>query len=545
MAGTIQSEGTPAGFGALQQFIGTVNLRQLILLIGLAASVAAGITAVLWLRGPDYQSLFASLPDQEAAAVAEALEAAGVDYRLDGRGGGVLVAADELYAARLKLAAEGLPRSSASGFDLLDEQPSFGVSQFMESARYQRAMELELARTIVGLAPVANARVHLALPKPSVFVRDARTASASVTVQLHAGRQLLAEQIGAITYLVASSVPDLEPGQVTVVDQQGVLLSGRQEDPLASASDRQFEQARRLESAYVRRIHDLLAPVVGAEAVRAQVDADLDFTAVEETRESFDPERSVLRSEQVDQSERRNLQPGEGGAPGALSNQPPEAGTLAPAGEQTPGERRETNSQTTRNYEVDKTVSHIRRPLGEVERLTVAVVVDDWRRMDADGNAVREPLAEAELQRLQQLVEQAVGFDAARGDRISVINQSFQSPELLEPLPEPSLLSRPWLRELMRQGLLALVLLVLGFAVVRPTLRSLTRGLPGLPTGDTPALPAPARRLEGPVATPAREMTFEGSGLSFDQKLQAVRSLASQDPGRVAQVVKSWVREDG
>ncbi len=307
-------------------------VRQVISLFGVAGAVAAGLAVFLWSQTPQFTLLYADMSAAEAAEVAEALQAADIDYKLSGSG--VMVAESELHDARLQLASQGLPQSAAAGMEMMQEQSSFGVSQFMESARYQHALEAELARTIASLGAVREARVHLALPKQTAFIRDNKGASASVLLQLFGGRVLEADQASAIVHLVASSVPNLIASDVTLIDQHGRLLSSGNEQEAGAQAATQFKYSRRLEETYKQRIEDLLTPLVGAGRVRAEVVADIDFTYTEETRESFDPARAVVRSEQISE----DLTTGSGslarGIPGALSNQPPEvaaAGTNAAA----------------------------------------------------------------------------------------------------------------------------------------------------------------------------------------------------------------------
>ncbi|MDY6941641.1 MAG: flagellar basal-body MS-ring/collar protein FliF [Pseudomonadota bacterium] len=553
------------------------GVRQAGLLVGLAASIAAGVMLVLWINQPDYRLLFAGLTDQEAAEVIQALDSSGIPYRMGAGPGAVMVPPDKVYESRMKLAAQGLPQSSGRGFDSLQESQSIGTSQFMENARYHRALEEELARTIASLQPVQTARVHLALPKQSVFVRDRKTPSATVVVQLYPGRRLEKGQVAAITHTVASSIPELEAGRVTVVNQLGDLLTSPEQFRDVQMSERQFEYTRRLEEGYVRRIESLLIPILGTDKARAQVTAELDFTLVEETRESFNPDQSAIRSEQ--QSEERRTYPlNPEGVPGALSNQPPGPGVTETLDEvvgtddnPTRTARIPVNSsvRSVRNYEVDKTISRIKQPTGRINRLSVAVVVDDWERVDDEGEPLRVPLTEEELSRITTLVKEAVGFSAERGDSLNVINQSFRTVDDLEPMPAAPIWQQPWARDLVRQAIVAIVLLVLGFGVLRPLLRSLLQPAAG-------ALAAPAARvapggqlaLGGSQPSAAAQAYLEGEGgvtaemlaqedetpdeavaaiqraLSFEKKMEAVRSLATEDPKRVAQVVKGWLAKD-
>src|SRR6185437_1587395 len=306
------------------------SLRPLLLLVGIAMAVAAGVTVVLWSRGPTYSLLYANLGTEDQAQITQALEAAQIPYRIQPGSNSIEVSVERLNDARLKLAGQGLPEGGG-GFAMMDKDPGFGVSQFMENARYQHALEAELARTIAALRPVEGARVHLAVPRQSAFVRDRKGASASVFLQLKQGRRLEQEQIQAIVNLVASSIPDLEANQVTVVDQQGRLLSSPEGHDQFAIRDQQYDMIHRLEDDYAQRIEALLAPLVGAGRVRAQVVAQMDMAVTEEAREQYRPESQIVRSEQTSEQTSRDGAGGQG-VPGALSNQPPAGGVALPPG---------------------------------------------------------------------------------------------------------------------------------------------------------------------------------------------------------------------
>ncbi|MGH8142776.1 MAG: flagellar basal-body MS-ring/collar protein FliF, partial [Steroidobacteraceae bacterium] len=306
-----------------------VNLRPVLLLLGIAAAVAVGITVVMWWKGPDWSLLYGSLSDTDESSVVQALQTAGIQYKLDDTNGAVMVPAERVHDARLQLAAQGLPAGKSDGFALISKDPGFGVSQFMENARYQYALESELQQTIASLQAVKAARVQLALPQQSAFISDRRPASASVLLQLRAGSRLSPEQVSAIVHLVASSVPELDADNVTVVDQEGRLLSSPKSGDAAIASE-QFDAEHRIEDSYSQHIEELLTPLVGAGRVRAQVTVDLNSNASEQASEQYQPNSAIVRSEQT--SEQVTVPgSGTGGIPGALTNQPPAGGTIAPA----------------------------------------------------------------------------------------------------------------------------------------------------------------------------------------------------------------------
>jgi len=536
------------------------GIKPLLMLIGVAAAVAAGVSVVLWSQGPSYSLLFGNLSEADKAQVMTSLEQAGIKARLDPASGAVQVPSESVNEARMKLAAKGLPE--AGGYSLMDKDPGFGVSQFMESARYQHAVETELGRTIASLKQVEGARVHLAVPQQSAFVRDRRQASASVFLQLKAGRRLEHEQVSSIINLVASSVPELDAKQVTVIDSQGRLLSSPEKDGESALREQQMEATRRLEEDYAQRIESLLAPLLGNGRVRAQVVAQVDNSATEEAREQYRPESQILRSEQT--NEENNRQGGAAaGVPGALTNQPPQGGVAAqpsntvqtgataPGAPQTPAATAAANTpensskQATRNYEIDRTVAYTKNPGGKLQRLSVAVLVDNLRTTDKDGTVTETPISEEQLMRLKTLVKDAVGFDERRGDTVSVINQPFlNDPVAVPEIDQVPLMEQPMVRDMARLGAGVIIVTLLLVFVVRPLIRNLTANSRQIvmPAPDIAALPLP---VEPPVAeaNPAR-LPLPMPGIPFEQQLDQAKSIVNQDAPRVAQVLKEWVQND-
>lgn len=524
------------------------NLKPLLMLVGIAAAVAAGVGVVLWSQEPNYSLLFGKLGPQDAAQIAQALESNGVPYKLDSVTGAITVPSKHVHDARLKLAGQGLPENDG-GFAVLSKNPGLGVSQFMEGARYQHALEMELARTIANLQAIEAARVHLAMPRQSAFIRDRRPPSASVFLQMKPGRRLESQQVTAIVNLVASSIPELDARQVTVVDQQGRLLSSPDGDDELAARDKQLELARAMEERYTQRVEQLLAPLVGPGRVRAQVVADVELSTIEEAREQYRPESQIVRSEQSAEETSRNGA-GPQGVPGALTNQPPAAGmALAPGAtgiaapgaagqgqpEMAPAPPDNVSRQSTRNYEIDRTVAYTRQPAGRLKRLTVAVLVDNQRTVAEDGTIGETPLSSEQLENMTRLVKDAVGFDETRGDSVNVVNAAFRGePEMqpieIEPMP---LWERPLIRDIAKllAGLIALIVLVL--AVLRPLVRGLL-GPPRVPEAPAP-LPPPADLAEGELV---------GRPIGYEERIEQARALVNQDPARVAQVVKTWVGKD-
>ena len=516
-------------------------VRQVLSLIGVAGAVAAGFAVVLWSQTPQFTQLYSDMSTAEAAEVAQALQSADIDYKMAGNGS-VMVAESQLHDARLQLASMGLPQGVSAGMDLMQEQSSFGVSQFMESARYQHALEAELARTIASIGAVREARVHLALPKQTAFIRDNKGASASVLLQLFGGRVLESDQASAIVHLVASSVPNLATGDVTLIDQHGRLLSAGDEQAAGAQAATQFKYSRRLEETYKQRIEDLLTPLVGAGRIRAEVVADIDFTYTEETRESFDPARAVVRSEQVSEDQSTGVAALVGGIPGALSNQPPEASGVdagAVASESQQVEPKNSSRSSVRNYEVDRTIRHTRPQSGAIRKLSVAVLIDDNPVVDDEA---RSALTDQDLERYTALVKEAVGFDEQRGDSVVVLNETFLAEAPVEEAPPPALWERPELRDIAKQVLGAILVLVIAFGIVRPMLRGVVAGGTGAPgeylgrAGDlTGGMQSEQLRGGGTAAL---------AGPNYDEKVAAAKNITGNDPARVAQVVKKWVSAD-
>lgn len=526
-------------------------VKQILFLLAIAASIAVGGWVLMWSQTPSYQVLFSNMAPKESSEVVEVLQQMNVDYKLDPATGALMVPAGDVQSLRMKLAAEGLPHSTAIGMEMLNQDQGFGTSQFIERARYQRALEEELSRSITELNTVRSARVHLAIPKQSVFVRDRKSPTASVVVNLFSGRTMEKGQVAAITHMVASSVPNMTNSDVTIVDQRGNLLTQPERETGVAMSDSQLEYTQKVEQLYISRIEDILAPIVGMNGVRAQVAADVDFTMTEQTQESYNPDLTALRSEQV-REEARTGSVGVGGVPGALSNQPP-GGGVAP--EQTSSDEEGASSTTatpksssksaTRNYELDRTISHTRAAPGEIRKLSVAVLVDERRSVDAEGNVVSAPLSEAEMTRINALVMDAIGFNKARGDSLNIVNAPFVAPEALEPLPEKPIWEQAWVWTVAKQVGGALVVLFLIFGVIRPAFRDMSK------------VPAQARRDGGDDGMTAQQALSSSGGVSseeiaklakgsdqMEEQLTNVRSLVQQDPALVAQVVKNWTAGD-
>ncbi|MBK1721317.1 flagellar basal-body MS-ring/collar protein FliF [Thiocystis violacea] len=540
--------------------------RQVALIGMIAGGVVAAVAILFWALKPSYAPIFGQMESAEAAQVMQALTQLGVPYKVDNLTGRVEIPQQRIAETRLLLAGQGLPKSTDIGFELLQQDAGFGTSRLIEGARYQRALEGELGRSVAALDPVESARVHIAKAERSVFVRERTPPSASVVVHLKGGRSLTDAQVGAIVHLVSSSVPELTPERVTVVDQTGRLLTLDDKDEGNTLSLDNLDYTHRVEASYADRVQALLTPIVGRDRVRVQVAADLDFSRVERTEETFDPDRTAVRSEQSNEEERIGNDPAAGGIPGALTNQPPQGGTVgeraaANASPLVPSSR---SQQTTRNYEVDRTIAHVQETPGGIQRLTAAVVVDYQDEVNDAGEPVRVPRSEAELETIRALVREAIGFKEARGDSIRVSSASFV-PESAD-ADGVEFWTETWFLELVKVvgGFLTALLVLL--LVVRPGIRQLM---------PQPEPPEEQAALEADGEHPAltdqsgSDSDEEGDGegeelvaLSHqpsaigslmgpkgaDQQqldLEAVRQMVKEDPKRVVQVMKSWLAEDG
>jgi flagellar M-ring protein FliF len=526
-------------------------------LLGTAIAVVLAIMAAVWMwsQQPEYRVLFANMNDKDGGAITAALDQMGVPYRFSEGGTAILVPNENVHDARLKLAAQGLPKGGNVGFELMENQ-KLGVSQFHEQVNYQRSLEGELARSIESVAQVASARVHLALPKPSVFVREQQKPTASVLLNLQSGRALDIAQVMAITHLVASSVPELTHSNVTIVDQNGNLLSdlgknqGKQQlDP------NQLKYVLQVQQRIVKQVESLITPLVGEGNVRAEAAADIDFaqtdTAAEVYKPNSPPEPQAIRSQQT--SEAGNPGVTAAGVPGALTNQPPGA-AAAPIEGAPPADAAANGASSRRdsttNFEVDKTVRYEQKPMGSIKRLTVGVLVNYRRFVDAKtGKVTIKPLSAAEVAQINNLVREAMGYSQERGDTLNVTNAPFDGVDRPDP-PPPEI---PWWRdkekvmlakEISKFLVAAVILAYLFFKILRPMLRPLFRKLDEM-TSDPVPPPEPEPEDEDEAKAEAEKSQLEEMNAQqqqgYRENLQVAKNLAKEDPRIVANVVKAWV----
>ncbi|MDX9717988.1 flagellar basal-body MS-ring/collar protein FliF [Thauera sp. AutoDN2] len=533
----------------LQQALQNINALSQRQKIAAAAAIALAIAlvagALLWNRAPDYAVLFSNLDERDGGQIITALQQQNVPYRMSANGNAILVPQAQVHETRLRLAAEGLPKGGLAGFELMDGQ-KLGISQFNEQVNYQRALEGELSRTVQAIDAVAGARVHLAMPKQTAFLRDEQRPTASVMVNMRPGRVLNQSQVAGIVHLVSSSVPRMTADGVKIVDQNGSLLT-EQADPLmhAGLNARQLEYVRAMEKAFIERIENILIPMVGKDNFRAQVAADVDFDQVEQTAESYKPNPSpdqAIRSQQT--TEQINPLQGPQGVPGALTNQPPVPATApltAPpvaGGPGAAGAAVSSNRSAVLNYELDRSIQHIKQAVGQVKRLSVAVVVNNRTIPGTDGTPTSVPLTDDEISRITNLVREAVGYNADRGDSINVANSAFAQDGVEPALP---LWKDPEMVELGKEGLnwlLVLVALLLAyFGVIRPLLRTV---LPPPAKAETGAGAAGEEALE--EGEEGVRVTLSGEAEeSFEQRLERIRQLARDDPKTMANLMKNWM----
>lgn len=516
--------------------------------LGVAALIAVLAAITLWSSQGDYKVLYANLSDKDGGAIISQLSSMGVPYKYSEGGGAILVPSASVHDLRLKLASQGLPKGSVVGFELMDGA-KFGQTQFQERLTFQRGLEGELTRSITSMASVQNARVHLALPNQNGFFREQQKPSASVMLTLFPGRTLDRAQVAGIVHLVSSSVPELNPKAVSVLDQTGALLSGSPEENAAGLDAQQLQYVAQIESTFNKRILEILDPVVGRDNLRAQVTADVDFSRVESTSEEFRPNqgenaeaavRSMQRTEQTGQNGS-----GATGIPGATSNQPPVAATAPLTGASQPLQTAQgggaTNSTSRKdavtNYEVDKTVRVTRNATGTVRRLNAAVVVNHQTKTDAKGKTTTVPLTPEELAKLETLVREIVGYNEKRGDSVKVINAPFKVEQA--PVDDTPLWKQPQVLDILRTAVvpasLAIVALAIVFGLIRPALKAAqaekeTKGANLDVVADDEVLPVIEETKLAQIEAPRVSAHLDGA-----------RAFAKDNPAAVANIVRGWV----
>jgi len=557
----------------LREAFNRLNGQQKIgLAVALAAIIAVLVGAILWSQQPDFRILFSNLNEKDGGQIVASLEQQNIPHRLSASGT-IMVPANRVHEVRLKLATEGLPRGGMVGFELMENQ-KFGISQFAEQVNYQRGLEGELARTISSIGSVESARVHLAIPKPSVFVRESQQPTASVLLNLYPGRTLDGGQVAGITHLISSSVPQLQAGNVSILDQGGNLLSSLKSSLSEAGLDAtQLKYVRDIERSIIERIEEILKPVLGVGNYKVQIAADIDFSRSEQTAETFRPnaaaEAGAIRSQQS--NETASISQPVGGVPGALTNQPPvpatapltdpNVGGVANPAPRVPipgsinaaginaalnaaGQPLNTSKNSTINYELDRTIRHTKQGMGAVRRLTAAVVINHRKEIDSKtGQEAMKPLQEEQMKQINDLIREAMGFSQERGDSISIANAPFalvESADISLPLwKDPEVVNHAV--DILKYLVLLGIALLLYLKIVQPALKTMFpppadsqdkgafAGLPGAPgqvgiVGDDGELIEDAVKID-----------------HFGIKIQKARDLASTDPKAVANIIKDWM----
>ena len=525
--------------------------KQVSLVIALAATLSLAVGVVIWSQSSNYTLLFGSMDAKDLSEVVQTLDQENISYKIETKSGAILVPEESVHALRLKLATLGFPRQAATGYQILDIEQGFGISQFKETTRYHRALEGELAKSIRSLTSVKSARVMLGLPKRSVFVRKVQEPTASVVVQIYPGRGLNDEQVSAIVYLVSASIPNMKPKSVTLVDQQGNLLTSDQQVGGLSVSIKQLDYVRQIESTLSRRIIQLLSPVVGGvHKIRAQVTAELDFTQQEQTRENYEPNPDAIRSEQ--EVKEINRKEGPMGIPGALTNQPPRAGLAPEEGydhEKDPN-LKNSKEKKTKNYEIDRTVSHIKSSVGNIIKISVAVVIDDKLSEDEAGAEIRVPIGDEELAKYKRLVADSVGLDQARGDTLSIVNASFVHEK--EKYVGSEIWEEPWFWSLLKQLGAGLIILMLIFFVIKPMLRDLGKKeeftmeyFEDVPEDtdelkNSDEIANALEKMNEDVQETAEEV--EEDSKEDKELIEKVRAIVASEPKLASHIIKQWIQ---
>ncbi len=531
-------------------FFSGIN-RKILLALGIAAVIAVMTAFWLWSQEPKYRVLFSNYSNKDGGAIVAVLEQMNVPYKISDSGAAIMVPSDQVHQARLKLASMGLPKGGNVGFELLENQ-RFGVSQFVEQVNYQRALVGELERSIQAISVVENARVHLAIPKATVFLRDQQRPTASVLLKMQPGRLLEPQQVSAIIHLVASSVPNLPTENVSIVDQNGELLSDINKKNRPNQVDpSQLKYIEDLQRSIVNRVVAIITPIVGMQNVQAQASAEVDFATQEQAEEIYRPNKksdtAVIRSEQTNETSGASPAAASG-VPGALTNQPGANATAPVNGDPNgtvggvdPAATATTPSQknVTVNYEVDKTVKYSQKTTGGIKRLTVAVVVNEKQELDKDGKIISRALTEDEKKQVTDLAKQAMGYNEDRGDSLSVVNAAF-APVKVEEIGEVPIWRNSGYIEMAKDTAKLIMGLVVLLILYKKALKPMVAKL---------LAPAPARTdvYGAELSTPQNSdgQTLQIPAQGYQQNLHQAKLLAKENPKMVANVVTSWVSGNG
>jgi flagellar M-ring protein FliF len=527
----MKSTSTVSYLDNIRSLLQTGTMRQLFFMLGLAVSVALGIVLYMTIQEPIYRPLDYQVTQQNMSAIIDTLDKAGVQYKVNDRDGVIYVAAKDLQLAKLKLSASGIPKDDNFNYSFLNEQNSFGNSQFLENARYLRALEGDLSKTINAIEGVAAARVHIAVPQNTIFADESTKTTASVVISAAPGVAADKEKIRAIIQIVAGSVPGLDPKDVAITDQYGHFLSSEL-DPNSIFNTEQLNYQNNIQDFYEKRIESMIMPMLGENKVTVRVYADIDFTQQEEAKEQYDPDKKVLRSEQS-MSESSDAG-GASGAPGSLANTPPpdsdKSGDSAPAAKSGSSQGR---SQSTKNYEITKSVNYKKTNAATIRSLSVAVIVDNEMVMDPKTKQyVAKPVDQDKINKITSLVQTTIGYNQARGDKVTVVNSGFNLTKHDIPPIITHLWEQPWFWDMGKK----LIGILFGFIFMVILYRRLSRGSYGSQMQRKVSARLESDNFE--VEQQAQEKALHGAK---QEKINQVKQLAATEPTKVASVIKNWV----
>lgn len=531
-----------------EQKVSTARLLEILavyrlpLILGGAVFIALVVALVMWVKQPTYRVLFTNLTASDGGAIIDQLSSQGIPYKFREGTGALLVPSGQVHELRLQLAQEGLPKGGNVGFELMENQP-FGMSQFAEHVNFQRALEGELSRTIESLSPVHTARVHLAISKPTAFIRERKPSSGTVVLHLQPGRVLSSGQVQGIVHMISSSVTGLSTDHVTIIDQRGKMLS-HVADSTENLTETQLQYVQVIETSVAKRIEDILSPIMGAENVRAQVSATVDFSQREQTSERFRPNQNAqdaaVRSHQISEQGEGEGAREAAGIPGALSNQPPEGelGVTEGEGGQAVASAKNSSREVVTNFELDKTINHIKERSGQLERLSVAVVVNYKDDVDEEGNPTTRALTDQEMDNIKRLVLQAMGHDQARGDQLEVVNSPF-SPLPPPPEPEPWYFSG-WFLDLVTQAVKGIVALFAGLWLYRRLVKPFLNRKP-----KEEAIADTKEEMERQINETQLLASVGAKEAAYSKDIETLQQMAKDDPRLIAMIVRNWMGTHG
>jgi flagellar M-ring protein FliF len=506
--------------------------RQVGLMLGLAASVAVGFAVVLWSQTPDYRVLFSNVEFSDSNTIIEQLNMRGIEHKFDSTGRTILVPEKSLHEARLALAADGFTNEKIQGFEMLTGDQPLASSHFMEQARYRQALQGELARTIMSIKAVKAARVHLAFPPESSFVRDKQSPSASVVLEISSGRKLEPSQVSAISHLIVGSIQGLAIEDVSIIDQRGRLLSNKGINGQVEIAGKRLIYVQKVEEKLLNRVNSIVSPLVGFSNFQAEVSAEVDFTELEQADETYSQDPTVIRSEQK-MEEVNNAPENKGGIPGATSNVPPgnaQAPEILDPNQSVADNASKGNSrsQSVKNYEVDRKVSYTKHQTGKVMRISVAVVLNNAPIVAENGENKKKEWTDEEIDGIEELVKNAIGFSEERGDSVTILASDFFEEKIINDV-ELKMWEEPWFWNMIKQLFGGILVLLLIFGVLRPILKSLAYNH------------TKEKESEGRKASDIPSLVAEDPK-SFEEQLEILKAMVAEDPAKVAQTVKQWVK---